>query len=204
MDIDMNMNKRGYVWLLILAVIFSIALYLFIKNQSIVNENPIQGNVVKDISKRVGFQGVRDPIDRSKSSLIFKGGPGKTIKGTFDKWDGTLFIKNGKIIGIEGTIDADSANTGRKAIDEKLISEDFLDAEKYSKIKFSSLALEEHEGEKRLIGDLTFMGKVQELNFPVVVKDESISADFIIDIEKFHLKDSRAGNQIRIIFEFFK
>ncbi len=64
--------------------------------------------------------------------------------------------------------------------------------------------MEEHEGEKRLIGDLTFMGKVQELNFPVVIKDESISADFIIDIEKFHLKDSRAGNQIRIIFEFFK
>mgnify|MGYP001562024052 FL=1 len=202
------MNKKD-VWLVVLIFLAILSVYLFSSFKSL-RESPVEGNVVKEnkifeeLEKRIGFQGVRDPIDKSKSTFLFRGGTGKTIRGTFNDWNGELYIKDGEIVGIEGKIKTESVDTNVKKINEELKSEKFLNSEKYPEIKFVTLALEDHGDGKRLIGDLTFMGRTQELNFPVNLTENSISADFIMNIEIYPIQDPRAGNEVRIIFKFFK
>jgi polyisoprenoid-binding protein YceI len=90
-----------------------------------------------------------------------------------------------------------------------LKSIDFLNAEKYPTIKFISKEL---AGDK-IIGDLTFLRTTKEINFPVKITEEFISADFILDTSKFRDKDKetsksswllKANDEVRIFFKFVK
>ena len=56
----------------------------------------------------------------------------------------------------------------------------------------------------QLVGDLTFLGRTKEIGFPVIISDESISADFIIDTSLFGEMSDLANDEVRIFFELVK
>ena len=195
-----HMNKKGYTWLVIISAILLIGSYLlYLNNSKDTTEPNITGNVIKDLEDKIGFQGIRDPVDKDKSKITFRGGPGKTLKGNFNNFNVDLFIENGKIIGFEGTINADSVSTSIQKLTQDLKGEKMFNVNNYPNIKFKSSELSDNY----LIGELTFKGITKDIKFPVNISDESISSDFLLDVKPFDL-DSRTGKDVRIIFEFFK
>ena len=79
-------------------------------------------------------------------------------------------------------------------------NEDFFNTNKYPVIKFISKDLKNNQ----LVGDLTFLGRTKEIGFPVIISDESISADFIIDTSLFGEMSDLANDEVRIFFELVK
>ncbi len=197
-----HINKKDYFWILILLILLSFLFFLFFYFNKY--DKAITGSVVKEnlniLNKRLGFDGVRDPINKSKSKLVFMGGSGKSIKGSFNEWNGNLYIENKKIVGFEGGIIVDSIDTEINSIKKELKGKKFLNSETYTEIRFISLNLTNG----KIIGELDFMGVTREIIFPVNITEESISSDFLLYIKSFNIKDPRAGNDVRIIFEFFK
>ena len=55
-----------------------------------------------------------------------------------------------------------------------------------------------------LTGDLTFLGVTKELTFPVILTDESISADFVFDATLFGMSHAATNDEVRIAFTFTK
>ena len=140
------------------------------------------------------------PIKKEKSSFKFVGyilGGIKSEGGTFDKGTGKVNLENGKIAGIEGTITANSVNTGIEKLDKHLKSADFFDVEKYPKIKFKSTSLENNQ----MAGDLTFHGVTKSVTFPVKITKDSISADFKLNTKSFGMKYIGVRKEVRIIFK---
>ena len=140
------------------------------------------------------------PIDIAKSTFEFEGfGPGKSHLGKFDKWEGNILLKDGKIEGIEGIIQADSVNTGIQKLDNDLKKENFLNTEKYQEISFNSDIINNGE----MSGSLTFLGVTKTISFPVVITDDSISTDFIFDSSQFGEMSDLANDEVRIAFKLF-
>ena len=185
-------------------LIIAIAVFLFLritKPSDEASRADVSGKVIKEISDRIGFDGVRDPIDVENSHISFKGfGPGKSHVGNFKSWGGDLFLEKGKIVGFDGIIKADSIDAKINQLTNHLKSKDFLNAEKYSKIKFVSKKLSNDQ----LTGDLTFLGITREIIFPVTITEESISADFVLDTSQFGKMSDKANKEVRIFFKLVK
>jgi len=198
------MQKKGQIYFILFILILAIAIFFFLritKPDVDADRADISGEVIRQIGINLGFQGVRDPIDLGRSKFFFEGfGPGKSHEGKFDEWNGDIFIEGGKIIGFEGKIQTKSVNTGISKLDEYLKNEDFFNTDKYPIIKFISRDLKNNQ----LIGDLTFLGRTKEIGFPVIISDESISADFIIDTSLFGEMSDLANDEVRIFFELVK
>jgi hypothetical protein len=198
------MQKKGQIYIILFILILAIAIFFFLritKPDADADRADIGGEVIKKIEENLGFQGVRDPIDLGKSKFSFEGfGPGKSHEGQFDEWNGDIFIEDGKIIGFEGKIQTNSVNTDISKLDEYLKNEDFFNIDKYPAIKFISRDLKNNQ----LVGDLTFLGRTNEISFPVIISDESISADFIIDTSLFGEMSDLANDEVRIFFELVK
>ena len=140
------------------------------------------------------------PIKREKSSFKFVGHALAGLmshKGAFEEGAGKVILEDGKIAGIEGTIKADSVNTGIEKLDSHLKSDGFFDVEKYPKIKFKSTSLEKNQ----MVGDLTFRGVTKSVAFPVKITKDSISADFKLDTKPFGMKYIAIRKEVRIIFK---
>ena len=140
-------------------------------------------------------------INKEKSSFEFIGyilAGIKSEKGTFNKWSGTLTLKDGKITGLEATAKTNSVNTRFEKLTQHLKSKDFFDVAKYPEIKFKSKSIKDNQ----LIGNLTFHGKTKSITFPVKITKNSISADFKVDTKPFGLKYAGVKKQVRIIFNF--
>lgn len=139
-------------------------------------------------------------IDSAKSTLEFEGfGPGKSHIGTFNEWEGSILVKEGKITGIEGTIQVASVDTGIERLDNDLKKDIFFNAEKYPEISFSSDFITNGE----MTGSLTFLGVTKTISFPVTLTDDSISADFIFDTSQFGEMSDLANDEVRIDFMLF-
>jgi len=202
---------KNYIWLIVLILLVVIGVYLFsaVKSFKSIQGNVIkeqnnqenQNNIFKDIEEKLGFQGVRDPINKGKSSLFIKGTAfGVTKEASFNNWNWDLLIEKGKIIGFEGIIDSSSINTKLKWLDEKLIGEKVLNVEKYPEIKFKYLNLEGNE----VIGDLTILGKTQEIRIPVVITEQSISGDFSLNLRPFNIESDKISKDVWVVFRFVK
>ena len=206
-------NKKGQVYIIAFIIILALAAFFFLRTTS-PNEDAdradISGQAIKEINNNLGFQGVRDPVDTTKSHLSFTGyGPGKEHDGKFNDWNADLHIDDGSIMGFEGKIQADSATTDSSSLDKHLKNADFFNVEKFPTIKFASKSLSDNI----LTGDLTFLGKTKSITFPVKITEESLSADFVLDSSEFRDKDSetsksswllKANDEVRIFFELFK
>lgn len=138
-------------------------------------------------------------IDREKSSFEFEGyGPGKSHGGTFTEWNGVLFMEEGEIVGGSGMLETDSIDTGISGLDTHLMASDFFDAEKCPTIEFASTSLEDGE----MTGDLTAHCITKPVTFPVEVSENSVKADFLLDMTPWELENTKVRKEIRIAFEF--
>lgn len=198
------MNKKGQIYIIAVILILTIAVFLFFRitdPSEDASRADISGKVIKEISDKIGFEGVRDPIDIEKSYISFEGfGPGKFHLGDFKSWSGDLFLEKGKIIGFDGTIKSDSIDAKINQLTNHLKSKDFLNTEKYPKINFISKKFSDN----KLTGDLTFLGITREIIFPVSITDESISADFVLDTSQFGEMSDKANKEVRIFFKLVK
>jgi len=101
------------------------------------------------------------PIDTTHAEIGFKVSHmvvSKT-KGAFEKFDGSLTIEDGKLLGAKAVIEAASINTRNKDRDKHLRSADFFNVEAHPNITFTSTRI---EGDK-LIGKLEMMGVAKEV-----------------------------------------
>ncbi len=101
------------------------------------------------------------PIDTTHAEIGFKVSHmvvSKT-KGAFEKFEGSLTIEDGKLLGAKAVIDAASINTRNKNRDDHLRNADFFNVEKYPTITFTSTRI---EGDK-LYGTLEMMGVSKEI-----------------------------------------
>lgn len=198
------MNKKSQIYIIGIILVLAILGFLFFritKPSDDASRADVSGKIIKGISDKLVFEGVRDPIDKTKSRIYFEGyGPGKSHEGKFKEFDGNLFIESGKIVGFEGTIETESLETGINFLTKDLKSENFLNTKKYPNIKFISRKLSDN----KIIGDLTFLGTTKEINFPVTITEEFISADFILDTSQFGKISDKANKEVRIFFKLVK
>ena len=78
-------------------------------------------------------------VDRARSSIEFRTPTLwglATVKGRFDRYDGTLDLERSPAI--ELTIDAGSINTNNSFRDKHLRSADFFDADNHATVRFAS------------------------------------------------------------------
>lgn len=168
--------------------------------------SPADDAVRADISDSQGemdMEGIEVvPINMDTSSFEFEGyGPGKSHIGTFNYWEGSLYLDDEKIVGGEGIVQASSVDTGIEGLDSHLLNDDFFNSEMYPTIEFKSTSLSD---DLVLTGDLTFRGVTKSVSFPVVVSEEGISADFILDMSAFEVPKGLVDKEVRVAFEFMK
>jgi len=136
------------------------------------------------------------PIDVEASAFEFEGyGPGKAHKGTFTQMEGSLRIENGTISGAQGTIKPESVDTGIAGLNRHLKSADFFDVDRCPEITFTGTI---QDG--MMIGVLDFHCIEHEISFPVTRTEDSISADFLLDITPFELRYLGINDNVRITF----
>lgn len=97
-----------------------------------------------------------------------------TVRGQFKSLAGTVETDDqGKPSKIEVSIDASSIETGEPQRDGHLRSPDFLDAEQYPTLRFTSTQIESLGGTNyKIYGDLT----IREITKPVVLEAELTQA----------------------------
>ena len=93
-----------------------------------------------------------------------------TVRGSMAIKDGTLEIdeEHPERSRVEVRLDAASINTGIEPRDAHLRSPDFLDADRFPLLTFSSLAIDEHVDGHRLHGELT----IRDVTRPVTLELE--------------------------------
>jgi polyisoprenoid-binding protein YceI len=91
-----------------------------------------------------------------------------TVRGRFGKVQGTVEVENGRLVGIDATIAADSIDTGDAQRDGHLRSPDFLDVESYPVITFRSTAVKPlRDGRYEVTGDLTIRDQARPVKIEV-------------------------------------
>lgn len=94
------------------------------------------------------------------------------VRGTFDDWKADLSLDPHELTrsSVEADIDASSIDTGVEDRDNHLRSADFLDVEKYPRIRFKSTAVEKAGDKYRVKGDLT----IRDTTRPVTLEVEAL------------------------------
>jgi len=184
------MNRKVLIAILLIAVgVYAFAQY-----------TPGEGDRagVGEVTGNVVAQGTAVPIDPQKSNFEFEGyAVGKSHIGTFNDWQGKIYRENGQITGVEGTIQANSVNTGIGGLDKHLKSDDFFDVEQFPEITFESTNI----NQGIMTGILTFRGVEKQLTFPVTL-DESVEAEFFLDVTPFNFKYTGVNKEVRLKFDF--
>jgi polyisoprenoid-binding protein YceI len=112
-------------------------------------------------------------LDRSHSNLKFtvKHLVVSEVDGSFKIFDGSVKAKDDTFEGaeIEFVADVASVNTEDEKRDEHLKSDDFFNAEKYPKMKFTSKSFKKvNKNKYKLTGDLTIRDVTKTVTFDVV------------------------------------
>jgi len=88
------------------------------------------------------------------------------VPGYFREFSGTVVADaDGRLQGVEGTVQVRSLDTGVAKRDEHLRSPDFFDAERFPTISFKSNAVKFKDGEVTVVGDLTIKGVTRKVTF---------------------------------------
>lgn len=104
-------------------------------------------------------------VDVSHSSVGFsvKHMSVSNVKGSFDKFSGTLDVEGKSINALNGEVQIASINTNSNARDKHLNAPDFFDAKQFDK---ATLSLVKHSG-KKLEANLTMRGITKKVTFDV-------------------------------------
>lgn len=136
------------------------------------------------------------PIDIEASTFEFEGyGPGRSHKGTFTQMEGTLTVENGNIVAAQGTIQPESVDTGIEGLNRHLKTPDFFDVDRCPDITFSGTI----EG-NTMTGTLDFHCITHEVSFPVTTTENTLGADFLLDITPFEMRYVGINDNVRITF----
>lgn len=102
-------------------------------------------------------------VDVSHSSVGFgvKHMSVSNVKGSFDKFSGTLDVEGKSVKALEGEVEIASINTKTQARDKHLNAPDFFDSAKFPK---ATLKLVKHSG-KKLEADVTIRGITKRVVF---------------------------------------
>ena len=90
-----------------------------------------------------------------------------TVQGRFDQWTGTIDLdeRHPENSRVEVTIYANSLDTDNEQRDAHLKSPDFLDAQKYPTIKFTSTRVTQlSDTQATILGQLTIHGETHEVS----------------------------------------
>jgi polyisoprenoid-binding protein YceI len=106
-------------------------------------------------------------IDKGHSSIGFKirHMVVSKVAGSFGEFEGSFEFEEGKpdAWSIKASIDAGSIDTASEKRDQHLLGSDFLDAEKFPTLEFSSKRVEKSGDDYVIIGDFTLHGVTKEL-----------------------------------------
>lgn len=91
-----------------------------------------------------------------------------TVRGTFEKFNGTIVEENGDVKDVEVEVDTASLNTGADARDQHLRSGDFFDVEHHPTATFKLTRFERQGENLTAHGDLTIRGTTR----PVALRGE--------------------------------
>lgn len=187
--------KKGFVSLIVIAVLLLVSWGIF-GGHGKVNNSGLSGNVVSD------FSGDQKIIDVGDSFFEFTGGKaiGKSHIGTFEDWEGSVYLEEGSISGIEGVAQVSSVKTDTNAVDKHLQTGDFFDVDNYPEIKFTSTNINYEDSE--ITGILEIHGISNEIIFPVVFEEGSVSGEFSLDANMFNFKFDALITEIGIKFNF--
>lgn len=95
-----------------------------------------------------------------------------TVRGRFERVEGTVDIQAGQLTKMAATIQAGSINTREPQRDEHLRSADFLDAGTYPTLEFRSSRIEPRgEGRYHVRGELTMRGQTHPVELTAEVTD---------------------------------
>lgn len=94
----------------------------------------------------------------------------QTVKGRFERYDGTLDLDAEP--SIELAIDADSLNTNNAKRDEHLRSADFFDAASHPQVRFTSELATLEDERLRVRGELHAAGKSTRLDLEGVIQPD--------------------------------
>jgi polyisoprenoid-binding protein YceI len=87
-----------------------------------------------------------------------------TVKGNFDKFEGTIEVAPDGAAKTKGVIKSESIDTHEPQRDEHLRSTDFFDAASFPEITFESSQIGDVDGSSfRVIGDLTIRGTTRPI-----------------------------------------
>jgi polyisoprenoid-binding protein YceI len=95
-----------------------------------------------------------------------------TVRGTFDRFDGTLVVGDDPTAAsFTATIDAASVDTAEEQRDAHLRSADFFDVERFPTVTFASTRVTPVDEETlKIVGDLTMHGITREVELEGVVQ----------------------------------
>ncbi len=95
-----------------------------------------------------------------------------TVRGRFEKVEGSVDLKDGRLTEMRASIQAASVNTREPQRDEHLRSADFFDAANYPQLEFRSTRIEPRgEGRYLVVGDLTMRGQTHPVELTAEVTD---------------------------------
>lgn len=185
--------KKGIVALIVVAVLVLAVWGIFGGNNS--DDLNSTGKVVSD------FSGKKVMIDSDASMFEFTAGKvvGKAHVGTFESWEGAVYLSDGKVSGIEGVAQVSSVKTDSSAVDGHLQKDDFFDAENYPEIRFTSTNVDVDKEE--ITGVLEMAGKQKELVVSAEFDEGSVSGEFSFSADEF-FKFDVLMTDVEIRFDF--
>ncbi len=191
--------KKIYVGLLLAFMLALVLVFAFgsenPQESEIAGDNTLTGNSISDLS------GNQVMINKQQSTFEFIGGKivGKAHPGTFQEWEGYVYIDNEEVVGIQGIAQVSSVKTDSSSLDKHLQRDDFFNSEMYPEIKFTSTSVDSEN--KQIKGVLEMAGKSKELVVPVEFDGESISGKFSFSADEFFKYDALI-TEIEINFDF--
>lgn len=130
-------------------------------------------------------------------TLEFTGyGVGKYHDGTFENFSTVVYEKDGQITSFATTIQAESIETGISGLNSHLRNEDFFEVQTYSQAVFSTVSIHESS----ITADLKIKDTTKRISFPATITDESISAEFLVNITEFNMGYTGVDERVRIAF----
>jgi polyisoprenoid-binding protein YceI len=94
------------------------------------------------------------------------------VKGSFNSFEGSVEydMEAGKLVSIEGSINAASIDTNSDKRDDHLRNDDFFNTAEYPKLTFKSTSIEKTGGNTYTVkGKLTVLGIARDVTLPVTV-----------------------------------
>ena len=139
-------------------------------------------------------------IDPERSSVEFRARTFwglMTVKGRFERYDGTLDLRDGPAI--ELTIDADSLDTGNERRDKHLRSSDFFDVENHPQVRFVSDSAKVDGERLNVSGRLYAAGESTPLELDATVREVGDELELEARTHTDHRRLGMSGGMLGMI-----